>query len=180
LPPARRARYTTEFGLGEYDVEVLTANPRVADYYERTVKAHGDAKAAGNWVMGEVLGAIKASGDDIAGFRVGPDDLAALLTLIRDGVVSHTAGKQIFGIMVAQGGAPADIAKREGLVQVSDEGALGAWIDEVIAAMPAEAERLRHGEKKLTGVFVGAVMKKSKGSADPKRVAQLLAERLGS
>ena len=180
LPTARRARYSAEFGLGEYDVEVLTANPRVADYFERTVKAHGDAKAAANWVMGEVLGAIRTSGEDIADFRVGPDDLAALLNLIRDGVVSHTAGKQIFGVMVAQGGAPADIAKREGLVQVSDEGALGAWIDEVIAAMPAEAERLRNGEKKLTGVFVGAVMKKSKGSADPKRVAQLLAARLGS
>lgn len=180
LPTARRARYSAEFGLGEYDVEVLTANPRVADYFERTVTAHGDAKAAANWVMGEVLGAIRTSGEDIADFRVGPDDLAALLNLIRDGVVSHTAGKQIFGVMVAQGGAPADIAKREGLVQVSDEGALGAWIDEVIAAMPAEAERLRNGEKKLTGVFVGAVMKKSKGSADPKRVAQLLAARLGS
>jgi aspartyl-tRNA(Asn)/glutamyl-tRNA(Gln) amidotransferase subunit B len=180
LPAARRARYASAFGLGEYDIEVLTANPRVADYYERAVKAHGDAKAAANWVMGEVLGALKASGEDIAEFRVGPDDLAGLLNLVRDGVVSHTAGKQIFGIMAARGGAPAEIAKREGLVQVSDQGALGAWIDEVIAAMPAEAERLRNGEKKLTGVFVGAVMKKSKGSADPKRVAQLLAERLGS
>jgi aspartyl-tRNA(Asn)/glutamyl-tRNA(Gln) amidotransferase subunit B len=180
LPAARRARYAAEYGLGEYDVDVLTANPRLADYFERAVRAHGDAKATANWVMGEVLGALKASGGDIADFRVGPADLAALLTLIRDGVVSHTAGKQIFGIMAAEGGQPAEIAKQKGLVQVSDEGALGAWIDEVIAAMPAEAERFRNGEKKLQGVLIGAVMKKSKGSADPKRVAQLLVERLGS
>ena len=180
MPPARRARYASAFGLGAYDVEVLTANPRVADYFERTASATGDAKAAANWVMGEVLAALKTSGQDIAEFPVGPADLAALLNLVRDGVVSHTAGKQIFGIMRVEGGAPADIAKREGLVQISDEGALDAWISEVIAAMPAEAGRFRNGEKKLQGVLIGAVMKRSKGSADPKRVAQLLARRLGS
>ena len=180
LPAARRARYASAFGLGEYDVDVLTANPRVADYFERTVSATGDAKATANWVMGEVLAALKTSGQDIADFPVGPTALAALLNLVRDGVVSHTAGKQIFGIMRTEGGEPADIAKREGLVQISDEGALDRWIAEVIDAMPAEAERFRNGEKKLQGVLIGAVMKRSKGSADPKRVAQLLAKRLGS
>ncbi len=180
LPAARRARYAEAFGLGAYDVEVLTASPRVAEYFEAVVAAHGDAKAAANWVMGEVLAALKTSGDDIAQFPIDPPRLAALLNLVRDGVVSHTAGKQIFGIMVASGGEPADIAKREGLVKVSDDGALNAWLDEVIAAMPAEAERFRNGEKKLQGVLIGAVMKKSKGSADPRKVAQLLVERLGS
>ncbi len=180
LPAARRARYASAFGLGEYDIEVLTANPRVADYFERAASATGDPKATANWVMGEVLAAVKTSGQDIADFPVGPTDLAALLTLVRDGVVSHTAGKQIFGVMCTDGGEPADIAKREGLVQVSDESALDAWIREVIDAMPAEAERFRNGEKKLQGVLIGAVMKRSKGSADPKRVAQLLARRLGS
>ena len=180
LPAARRARYVADYALGEYDVEVLTASPRVADYFEATVRAHGDPKASANWVMGEVLGALKASGEDIADFRVQPAALSALLGLVRDGVVSHTAAKQIFGIMVASGGAPAEIAAREGLVKVSDDDALGTWLDEVIAAMPAEAERFRQGEKKLQGVLIGAVMKKSKGSADPKRLAQLLAARLGS
>ena len=180
LPAARRARYAASYGLGAYDVEVLTASPRVSAYFEATLAAHGDAKAAANWVMGEVLGALKTSGDDIGAFPIAPPRLAALLDLVRDGVVSHTAAKQIFTIMLAAGGEPADIAKREGLVQVSDEGALGAWLEEVIAAMPAEAERFRNGEKKLQGVLIGAVMKKSKGSADPKRVAQLLAERFGS
>jgi aspartyl-tRNA(Asn)/glutamyl-tRNA(Gln) amidotransferase subunit B len=180
LPPARRARYASAYGLSTYDIEVLTASPRVSAYFEDTVRAHGDPKAAANWVMGEVLAAVRASGGDIAEFPVDALHLAALLDLVRDAVVSHTAAKQIFARMVASGGEPVEIARREGLVQVSDQGALGAWIDEVIAAMPAEADRFRRGEKKLQGVLIGAVMKKSKGSADPKRVAQLLVERLGS
>ncbi|OYV64354.1 MAG: glutaminyl-tRNA synthase (glutamine-hydrolyzing) subunit B, partial [Gemmatimonadetes bacterium 21-71-4] len=101
LPAARRARYAEAFGLGAYDVKVLTASPRVAEYFEATVAAHGDAKAAANWVMGEVLGALKTSGGDIAGFPIDPPRLAALLGLVRDGVVSHTAAKRIFGIMLA-------------------------------------------------------------------------------
>ncbi|HVZ76673.1 MAG TPA: Asp-tRNA(Asn)/Glu-tRNA(Gln) amidotransferase GatCAB subunit B, partial [Gemmatimonadaceae bacterium] len=177
---ARRARYASSFGLGAYDVDVLTANPRVSAYFEAVLAAHGDAKAAANWVMGEVMAALKASGQDIADFRVPAAELGALLNLVRDGMVSHTAAKQVFGVMVAEGGAPADIARRLGLVQVKDDSALIAWLDEVVAELPQEAERFRKGEKKLQGVLIGAVMKKSKGSADPKRLAQLLAERLGS
>src|SRR5262249_5446239 len=111
---------------------------------------------------------------------VRPADLAALMNLVRDGVVSHTAAKQIFATMLKTGGAPAQIAERDGLLKVTDDSALVAWIDEVIAEHPAEAERFLGGEKRLQGVLVGHVMKKSKGSADPKRVNQLLAERVGT
>jgi aspartyl-tRNA(Asn)/glutamyl-tRNA(Gln) amidotransferase subunit B len=180
LPAARRARFATEYSLGEYDVDVLTASPSLADYYESVARAHGDPKAAANWVMGEVLAQLKSSGEDIGRFRVRPADLAALLNLVRDGVVSHTAAKQIFGHMVATGDTPAQIAEREGLVKVDDDGQLAAWLDEVIAELPSEAERYRAGEKKLQGVLIGAVMKKSKGRADPKKLNQLLATRLAS
>jgi aspartyl-tRNA(Asn)/glutamyl-tRNA(Gln) amidotransferase subunit B len=180
LPAARRTRFATDYSLGEYDVDVLTANPRLADYYESVARAHGDPKAAANWVMGEVLAQLKGSGEDISRFRVRPADLAALLNLVRDGIVSHTAAKQIFGHMVATGDTPAQIAEREGLIKVDDDGQLAAWLDEVIAELPAEAERYRAGEKKLQGVLIGAVMKKSKGRADPKKLNQLLATRLAS
>jgi aspartyl-tRNA(Asn)/glutamyl-tRNA(Gln) amidotransferase subunit B len=180
LPAARRARFATDYSLGEYDVDVLTASPSLADYYESVARAHGDPKAAANWVMGEVLAQLKSSGEDIGRFRVRPADLAALLNLVRDGVVSHTAAKQIFGHMVATGDTPAQIAEREGLVKVDDDGQLAAWLDEVIAELPSEAERYRAGEKKLQGVLIGAVMKKSKGRADPKKLNQLLATRLAS
>jgi aspartyl-tRNA(Asn)/glutamyl-tRNA(Gln) amidotransferase subunit B len=180
LPAARRARFTAEYKLGDYDVEVLTSNPRLADYYESVARAHGEPKAAANWVMGEVMATLKTSGEDVSRFRVRPADLAALLGLVRDGVVSHTAGKQIFAHMVATGDQPAQIAEREGLVKVDDDSQLSAWLDEVIAENPNEAERFRNGEKKLQGVLVGAVMKKSKGRADPRKLNQLLTARLTS
>jgi aspartyl-tRNA(Asn)/glutamyl-tRNA(Gln) amidotransferase subunit B len=180
LPAARRARFAEDYKLGEYDVEVLTANPRLADYYESVARAHGEPKAAANWVMGEVMATLKTSGEDVARFRVRPADLASLLDLVRDGIVSHTAAKQIFGRMVATGDPPAQIAEREGLVKVDDDAQLAAWLDEVIAENPAEAERYRNGEKKLQGVLIGAVMKKSKGRADPRKLNQLLTARFAS
>jgi aspartyl-tRNA(Asn)/glutamyl-tRNA(Gln) amidotransferase subunit B len=180
LPAARRARFQSDYHLGDYDVDVLTSSPALADYYEGVARQHGDAKAAANWVMGEVLAVLKGTGQDISHFAVRPADLAVLLNLVRDGIVSHTAAKQIFAVMVGSGGQPAEIAAREGLLKVSDDDALRRWLDEVIAEHPREAERYAAGEKKLQGVLIGGVMKKSKGSADPKRLAHLLAERFGT
>jgi aspartyl-tRNA(Asn)/glutamyl-tRNA(Gln) amidotransferase subunit B len=180
LPAARRTRFVEEYKLGDYDVDVITSNPRLADYYESVARAHGEPKAAANWVMGEVMATLKTSGEDVSHFRVRPADLASLLNLVRDGIVSPTAAKQIFGHMVATGDPPAQIAEREGLVKVDDDAQLAAWLDEVIAENPEEAERLRNGEKKLQGVLIGAVMKKSKGRADPRKLNQLLTARLAS
>ena len=179
LPAARRERFARDYQLGPYDVDVLTSSSALAAYFEQVARVAGDGKAAANWVMGEVLAALKSTGQDIARFSVRPEELAALLALVRDGKVSHTAAKQIFATMVASGGAPGEIAAREGLLKVSDDGALARWLDEVIAENPKEAERFAAGEKKLQGVLIGAVMKKSKGSADPKKLAQLLVERFG-
>jgi aspartyl-tRNA(Asn)/glutamyl-tRNA(Gln) amidotransferase subunit B len=180
LPAARRARLTTEYALREYDVGVLTSSPRVAEYYEAVARESGDPKTAANWVMGEVMAELKNSGQDIDSFRVRPADLAQLLNLVRDDVVSHTAAKHIFTLMVASGDQPAQIAQHEGLVKIDDDGQLAEWLEEVIAEMPDEAERYRGGEKRLQGVLVGAVMKKSNRRADPKKVNQLLGTRLGS
>jgi aspartyl-tRNA(Asn)/glutamyl-tRNA(Gln) amidotransferase subunit B len=180
LPRQRRERFAAEYGLVAYDLDVLTASPALSDYYEGVARQHGDAKVAANWVMGEVLAALKGTGQSITRFSVRPADLASLLNLVRDGVVSHTAAKQIFASMVRTGDTPAQIAQREGLLKVSDDEPLRRWIDEVLAEHPKEAERYAAGEKKLQGVLIGAVMKKSKGSADPRRLNQLLAERFGT
>jgi aspartyl-tRNA(Asn)/glutamyl-tRNA(Gln) amidotransferase subunit B len=180
LPAARRARYAREFGdLTPYDVEVLTAQPALGDYYEQVARQSGDPKSAANWMLGEVLAALNSTRQTIAHFTVRPADLAALLRMIRDGVVSRTAAKQIFSRMVATGDPPAAIAEREGLRQITDDAALAAWVDQVLAEHPNEAMRFLAGESRLIGVLVGQVMKKSKGSADPKRVNQMLAERAG-
>jgi len=178
LPADRRTRFAKDYQLGEYDVELLTASPRLADYYEAVARAHGDAKASANWVMGEVLAQLKGTGEDIAQFRVRPQDLASLLGMVRDGVVTHTAAKQVFARMVTTGDPPAQVAEREGLVKVDDDAQLAGWLDEVVAEHPAEAERYRSGEKKLQGVLIGAVMKKSKGRADPKKLNAMISERL--
>ena len=179
LPRARRERFAREYGLAGADVGVLTSTPALADYFEAAAKAHGDAKAAANWVMGEVLAALHTSNESIQHFRVAPAPLARLLDLVRDGVVSHSAAKRVFTVMAETGEAPERVAEREGLVQVRDADELTRWVDEVLAEHPAEAGRFRAGEKKLLGVLVGLVMKKSKGRADPRRVNQLVSERAG-
>jgi len=180
LPDARRERYRRDHAaLSDYDIGVLTSSAALGDYFERLAGQSGDAKAAANWLMGEVLAALKATRRGIAEFPVRPDALATLLQMVRDGVVSHSAAKQIFGVMVASGGAPKEIAERERLLKVTDDDALVRWIDEVFAEHPEEAKRFLGGERRLQGVLVGHVMKRSGGSADPKRVNQLLATRPG-
>ena len=181
LPAPRRARMEKDYaGLSAYDLDVLTASSAIADYFEHVARAHADAKAAANWVMGEVAAALKTSDAAIEHFAVRPRDLAALLDMIRHGTVSNTAAKQIFAAMVATGDPPSTIADREGLLKVSDESRLREWVDQVLAEHPDEARRFQSGEKKLQGVLVGFVMKKSGGSADPKKVNQMLAERAGT
>ena len=178
LPDARRRRYAREYpDLTDYDVEVLTSDPALGDYFEHVTRPSGMPKVAANWMLGAVLAALKATGQTIAHFSVRPADLATLLSMVRDGVVSHSAAKHIFASMVKTGDAPMAIAEREGLSKVGDDVSLAAWIDEVFAAFPDEAARFTNGETRLLGVLVGHVMKRSKGSADPKRVNQLLAAR---
>jgi aspartyl-tRNA(Asn)/glutamyl-tRNA(Gln) amidotransferase subunit B len=179
LPRARQARFARDYGLGTDDVEVLTASPELADYYEHVARGHGDYKAAANWVRGEVLAAVRATGQDIGHFSVRPRDVAELLGLVRDGGISRTAAKQVFAAMVQTGRPATEIVAREGLAKVDDPEALSRWLDEVLTEHPAEARRLANGERKLQGVIVGYVMKKSKGAADPTRLNQLLSERFG-
>jgi aspartyl-tRNA(Asn)/glutamyl-tRNA(Gln) amidotransferase subunit B len=181
LPTARRERYRREHpGLTDYDIDVLTANAGMGAYFEQVARLTDDAKTSANWMLGEVFAALKSTNQTIQHFTVRPVDLAALLKMVRDGTLSHSAAKQVFGKMVVTGDPPASIAERDGLLKISDDDALTRWIDEVFRAYPAEAERFLGGERRLQGVLVGHVMKASKGSADPKRVNQLLGARSGT
>jgi len=179
LPDARKKRLAAEFPISPAEIEQLTVSPALAEYFEAVARASSDGKAAYNWVMGEVQATIRASGEDISRFRVRPADLAQLLSLVRDGTISHTAAKRVFAQMVETGKPAAQVAADEGLLQVGDEDAIAGWVDEVLKEHPEEANRYLSGEKKLQGVLVGFVMKKSKGRADPKRVNQLLSVRGG-
>jgi aspartyl-tRNA(Asn)/glutamyl-tRNA(Gln) amidotransferase subunit B len=176
LPEARRSRLELALGIPAYDARVLTSEVPLADYFEAVVAAGVEPKTAANWVMSDVMTTFNETG----GFPVPADRLAALVGLERAGTVSHQAAKRVYNEMAqSPDGDPAAVAERLGLVQVSDEGALGAWVDEVLAAHPAEVARYKAGETKLMGFFVGQVMKRSKGKADPKGVQPVLVRRLG-
>jgi aspartyl-tRNA(Asn)/glutamyl-tRNA(Gln) amidotransferase subunit B len=177
LPDARRSRLESSLGIPAYDARVITSEAPLAEYFEAVVAAGAEPKTAANWVMGDVMTTFNESG----GFPVPPTRLAALMGLVRDGVVSHQAAKRVY-LEMAQSpdGEPKAVAERLGLVQVSDHSALAGWVDEVLAAHPAEVARFRAGESKLMGFFVGQVMKRSKGKADPKGVQPVLSEKLGA
>jgi aspartyl-tRNA(Asn)/glutamyl-tRNA(Gln) amidotransferase subunit B len=175
LPEARRARLETAFGLSTYDARVITSEVPLAEYFEGVVGAGVEPKTAANWVMGDVMTSFNQTGR----FPVSPARLAGLVALVRDGVVSHQAAKRVYAELAGSDGEPRAVAERLGLVQVSDQDALGRWVDVVLAAHPAEVARFRGGEAKLMGFFVGQVMKKSQGKADPKGVQPLLSEKLG-
>lgn len=177
LPAAKRARFASQYGLSNHDVDQLTATVVLADRFEEVAKTGGDAKRAANWMLGTVLAAVNIRGGDVTSHPVTPQRLGELIRLEVEGAVSNTAAKQIFALLESEDAEPRVIAEREGLLQVSDDSALVQWIDDVLTDLPEEAARFLAGEKKLQGVLVGAVMKKSKGSADPRKVNQLLGQR---
>jgi len=176
LPVARRARYVA-LGLSEYDVQELTSDPATGPYFEAVLTLHADPKAVSNWVTGEVRAALNERSAEWTAVPLEPARLAALLNLLRDGTVSSSAAKKIFAQLLTSADTPKVIAERDGLIQVRDDDALAGWVDEVLAENPQEAARFAAGEKKLQGLLVGLVMKKSQGRADPRLVNQLLSTR---
>ena len=179
LPLARRARFLASYVLPEYDAGVLTATRALADYYEAVVADTADAKAASNWVMTDVLGWVNQRGGDLAALRVPPAELGTLIRMTRDGALSSSMAREVFSEIAESGRGAATIVQERGLMQVRDEDRLRTWAAEVVAAHPEEAERYRGGDAKLLAFFMGQVMKRSKGQADPRRTSELVRELLG-
>ncbi len=178
LPASRADRFVAELGLPDYDAEVLTASRALADYFEAVAAQRGDAKSASNWIMGPVLAAMKDVGLDAGDFPVPAEALADLIDLVEGDTISHNVGKGVLRKMVETGEEAGVIVEREGLVQVRDSDRIEAWVDEVLEGHPDEVARFRGGEKRLQGYFMGEVMKRSRGKADPGEVARLLARKL--
>jgi aspartyl-tRNA(Asn)/glutamyl-tRNA(Gln) amidotransferase subunit B len=178
LPAARRARFIEAYGLREYDAEVLTATRELGDYFEQAVQSAGDPRAAAHWVMGDLAAALKEAGKDISESPVSAENLGRLVALIAEGKISGKLAKEIFPKMFAGSEPPEAIIEREGLAQISDEGALGKIVDEVIAANPKQVEQYRGGKTTVIGFFKGQVMKASRGQANPTTLDKLLRERL--
>jgi aspartyl-tRNA(Asn)/glutamyl-tRNA(Gln) amidotransferase subunit B len=176
LPADLRRRFIEQYGLREYDANVLTSTRALSDYFERAAKASRDPKAVANWVTGDLTGALK--GRDIAESPVSAENLGELVSLISAGEISGKLAKEIFAKMFESGDAARAIMDREGLKQISDAGALGKMVDDVIAANPKQVEQYKSGKITVIGFLVGQVMKASKGQANPAAVNDLLREKL--
>jgi aspartyl-tRNA(Asn)/glutamyl-tRNA(Gln) amidotransferase subunit B len=178
LPDARRERFAKEYGLPEYDADMLTQSRALAAYFEETARLSGQPKVASNWIMGELMRLLNAENKEIEDCPIKPDRLARMIKMINDGVISTKIAKTVFEEMYKTGKDAETVVKEQGLVQVSDTGAIETIIDEVIKANPAQAADYKAGKEKLFGFFVGQVMKASKGKANPELVNQLLKKKL--
>ena len=179
LPAAMRERFARDYRLTAYDTTMLTQSRETAAYFEEAVRAFGDdAKTIANWMLGEVAAALNKSETDIAAAPVAPAALAGLLRRVADGTISHKAAKDVFDAMWAGEGETDAIIARKGLTQISDEAAIGALVDEVVAANPAIVAEFRAGKDKAFNSLVGKAMAATKGKANPAQVNAILRKKL--
>ena len=178
LPDARRSRFGSEFALSEHDARRLTESRDIADYYEAVAKGSGQPKLAANWVTGELAAALHRADLDITHCPVEPEALATLVVRIVDGTLSGKMAKEVFEAVWRGEGSPDTVISERRLTQISDAEAIEAFVDEVIAAHPAQVEQFRAGKEKILGFFVGQVMKMTRGQANPAQVNQALRRKL--
>ena len=180
LPWEKERRFTCDYGLPVYDARVLSASRSVADFYEELVPKVEDPKSASNWVMGEVLAACNDLGLTIRELKLTPNGLAELILLVKDGTLTGGLAKRVLRKMVETGKSAKQIAEEENLSTVSDETQLESWVSAVIEEHPDEVRRYLGGEAKLLSFFIGQVMRKSQGRADPEQLRRVLERALGN
>lgn len=176
LPDARKARYTSEYGLPEYDAGVITSSKALADLFESSLEYTKDAKAVSNWIMGDLLGYLNSNSLVLSDVKLTGQGLGEMIGLLEKGTISSKIAKTVFKEMLQSGKLPQQIVEEQGLVQISDEGAIMAIVQEVVANNPASVEDYKAGKEKAIGFLVGQVMKQSKGKANPGLVNKLLVE----
>jgi aspartyl-tRNA(Asn)/glutamyl-tRNA(Gln) amidotransferase subunit B len=179
LPDEKKKRFMDEYGLPSYDAAFLTSSRELADYFEECVKKFPNPKQVSNWVMGSLLGLLNTLGKSIAESPISSGNLAQLLKLIDEKVISGKIAKTVFDEMAQTGRPPKEIVEEKGLVQVTDESAIKEVVLQVLERCLKEVEAYKNGKTKLFGFFVGQVMKETKGKANPKIVNEILKDRLG-
>lgn len=179
LPEKRRRRFIGEYGLPEYDAGVLTADRRVADFYEKVASLAGDAKVASNWMMQDVMRVLNERKIGIEALPLAPEDLAELIGLVAKGTINRNTGAEVFNKMIATGKSAAAIVEEENLAQVADTGAIEALVDEAIAGNPKVVADYQGGKKASLGRLIGETMKASGGKANPQAVREALIRKLG-
>ena len=177
LPDAKRARFVNELGLTAYDAAVICENKETADFFEKAAHGH-DAKKVANWLMGDFFAMLNEKKVELKDSPVSAENLGKLVELITSNVINGKTAKDVFVIMTETGGDPEKIVEEKGLKQVTDKGAIEAIVDEVIASAPDNVAAYKAGKNNLLGWFVGQVMKKSQGKANPAIVNKMIAEKL--
>jgi aspartyl-tRNA(Asn)/glutamyl-tRNA(Gln) amidotransferase subunit B len=178
LPDQTRRRFVEVYGLPAYDARQLTQSRMTATYFEEVVRLGGSPKAVSNWMMGELARAIKERGGDIRMTPVGPGRLAGLLALIENGTINGATAKAVFERMLRSDRSADDIVRDEGLAQLDDDSTLAGLVAAVLARHPDVAAQYREGKTAGFGFLVGQVMKAAAGKANPRRVNELLRQRL--
>lgn len=179
LPLTRKARFAFDYGIPEYDAEILTSERSLADYFEESVKCYdGDPKRVSNWIMNDVMRLINASGTAADDLRLSPNYLAEIIKMVDSGVINTNTGKSLLEKVNGSGKSPQQIVSEEGLGRVNDDVAIRKIAAEVLAESPREVENFKAGKTSLMGWFVGQVMKKMKGKADPQAAKTILEELL--
>jgi aspartyl-tRNA(Asn)/glutamyl-tRNA(Gln) amidotransferase subunit B len=174
LPDARKARYVADLGLPSYDADVITSSKKLADFFEESLNYTKDAKAVSNWIMGDLLGYLNANGLELDGVKVTGQGLGEMIGLMEKGTISSKIAKTVFKSMLETGKLPQQIVEEQGLVQISDEGAIRAIVETVVANNPQSVEDFKAGKEKAIGFLVGQVMRESKGKANPALANKLL------
>jgi aspartyl-tRNA(Asn)/glutamyl-tRNA(Gln) amidotransferase subunit B len=189
LPRPRRDRFMEALGLPRYDADVLTAERPVAEYFEKTLAglvkiagggAREHAKPVSNWVMTEILRLASERKASVADSPVTPENLAALIGLIKEGTISGKIAKDVFEEMASTGAEPRRIVEQRGMLQLSDEREIGEIVDRVLEEKPAQAAMVLSGNSKVFGFFVGEVMKRTQGRANPRVVNDTLRKRFAA
>jgi aspartyl-tRNA(Asn)/glutamyl-tRNA(Gln) amidotransferase subunit B len=180
LPDARRRRFVTQYGLPDYDAALLTQSRALADYFESTAAAAGNAKAASNWIMGELTRKMNELSIDVDASTVRPDALAGLIRLIDSGTITGPIAKDVFEKMYASGRAAEEIVAADGLASINDDAALEAAVRGAMAANETAVAQYRAGKQQTFGFLVGQVMKATKGKANPSTVNALMKKLLES
>jgi len=180
LPLERRNRFISQYGLPEYDADILTGERSLSEYFETAVKAYGgDPKRVSNWLMNDVLRMLNESGSSADQLELTPQFLAEIIKLVDAGTINNNTGKSLLEKVQQTGKPPAKLVEEEGLARVSDDSAIRSVCQEVLVESPKEVESYKSGKVTLMGWFVGQVMKKMRGKADPNIARKILEELLG-
>jgi aspartyl-tRNA(Asn)/glutamyl-tRNA(Gln) amidotransferase subunit B len=178
LPAAKRERFIRDYQLPEYDADILTSTKAMANYYEACVRLFPEPKTVSNWIMVELLRELKRDEREIDQCPVTPGHLAEMLSMIKQETISGKIAKDVFEEMYRTGKRPAEIVREKGWTQILDTGEIERAVEKVLQAYPRQLEEYRSGKEKVFGFFVGEVMKETRGKANPKRVNELLRQKL--